>query len=95
MTRALEPTRRARPRLLPGTWFALATAAISALAWLETSLARFPGHDRLFHPMFDRLFERLPDLTLATDAEPSKRNDDSCPPRRKREHSSREVGPLP
>ena len=56
MTRALEPTRRARPRLLPGTWFALATAAISALAWLETSLARFPGHDRLFHPMFDRLF---------------------------------------
>ena len=43
-------------RVQPATWFALATIALTAAAWLETWLARWPGRGPLDHPMFERLF---------------------------------------
>jgi hypothetical protein len=36
--------------------FAILTAVIGLLAFLETHLARWPGRPRLDHPMFERLF---------------------------------------
>lgn len=41
------------PRLM---LFVIGTLSLSILALLETYLDRLPGRDRLWHPMFDRLF---------------------------------------
>jgi hypothetical protein len=44
---------RRPPRLV---YFVIGTLLISALALFQTYLSRWPGRDRLFQPIFDRLF---------------------------------------
>lgn len=56
MARMQDATHGWFTRPSPASWFALATASVCVLAWLETWLSRIPGRDRLFHPMFERLF---------------------------------------